>query len=121
MQLHDQLGTAVQVAGAAVVAQPAPQAHDLITAGGGQIRHRGAAGQKAVEVADDGGHLRLLQHDFGQPDAVRVLGVLPGQAVAAVLRLPAHHGGGETALRHAQTSSTSIWVLDLALRCAATK
>ena len=46
-------------------------------------------------VIKHGADLRLLQHDFGQPDSVRVLGVLPGQALPAMLALPVHHLAGK--------------------------
>ena len=44
--------------------------------------------KKARVVAQHRGHLGLLQHDLGQPDAVGIAGFLPGQAVAAVRALP---------------------------------
>ena len=82
MQRHHVLGAAVQVARAAVVAQAAPQGQHVVLRGGGQLCHRGKALQKAGVIVQHRGHLGLLQHDFGQPDAVGIARVLPGQAVA---------------------------------------
>jgi hypothetical protein len=59
---------------------------------GGQI---GKAGEEARVVGDHRRHLRLLQHDFGQPDAVGIARVLPGQVVAAVARVPGDQPPGE--------------------------
>ena len=85
------LRAAVQVARAAVVAQAAPQRQHVVQRRGGQRGHVGKALQEARVVVQHRGHLRLLQHDLGQPDAVRVARVLPGQALAAELPAPAQH------------------------------
>ena len=44
----------------------------------------GKRARKRGVVIQHRGHLRLLQHDLGEPDAVGVARVLPGQAVAPV-------------------------------------
>jgi hypothetical protein len=51
--------------------------------------------QKALVIGNHARHLGLLEHDFGQPDPVRVAGVLPGQVVPAVPALPVDQGGRE--------------------------
>ncbi len=84
----DLLRTGVQIAGAGVIAEARPQGHDLFRWRGGQGRHGGESSQEFLVIRDDRGYLGLLQHDFGQPDPVRVLGVLPRQLVTAVLALP---------------------------------
>ncbi len=85
---HHLLRAAVQVARPAVVAQPAPQAEHLVLRRRGQRGDVREAGQEALVVAQHGRHLRLLQHDLRQPDAVRIAGALPGQVVAPVAALP---------------------------------
>ena len=40
---------------------------------GGQLAH------PAFPIRDDGLHLRLLEHDFGNPDGVGVVGATPGK------------------------------------------
>ena len=107
MQLHHQLRTPVQIARTAVVTQPAPQAHHLVAAGSSQVGHGGTTLEEFGEVAHDRDHLRLLQHDLGEPHPVGVLGVLPRQGVAPMLALPSHHLGGKVASRHTQAITTS--------------
>ena len=62
----------VQIARATVVAQTRPQAHHLLGIGCRQVVHRGEGAQEGLEIRDDGGHLRLLQHHFRQPDAIGI-------------------------------------------------
>ena len=54
----------VQIARPTVVAQPRPQAHHLLGIGCRQVVHRGESAQEGLEIRNDGGHLRLLQHHF---------------------------------------------------------
>ena len=77
----------MQIARAAVIAQACPQAEYGFLFGGGQCGDIGKGGDKTRVVVEYGGDLGLLQHDFRQPNAVRVLR-LPRQVVAAVLSLP---------------------------------
>ena len=119
---HHLLRAAMHVARAAVVAQAAPQRR----APRPRCRRpapatSGKRCEEAREVAQHGRHLRLLQHDLGQPHAVRVARVLPGQLAAAVRALPARprgrqnrpaisgrrrgHGGSCRAQRHASSVS----------------
>ena len=110
MLRNHQLRTAVQIARAAVIAQATPEAHDLIGAGSGKVNDGGATLQKFGKVPDDRGNLRLLEHDFRQPYAVGVLGVLPRQGIAPMRALPRHNMGGKVTFLHSQTSSTSTGV-----------
>ena len=89
---HHVLGTLMQIARATVVAQTTPQAHDLVLGCCCQFGHSGKVLQELLVVGQYGAHLCLLQHDFRQPHAVRILGVLPRQMVAAMKLLPSHHG-----------------------------
>src|SRR3546814_19358673 len=45
----------------------------------------------------NGGNLGLLQHDFRQPDPIRVLRALPGQMLSAMHFLPTRDGCGKAA------------------------
>ena len=90
----DLFGGVVEVAGAAVVAQSAPQRHDAVGGGVGEGADGGVSGKEALVVGDDGGDLGLLEHDFREPDAVGVV-ALPGQVVAAMLFLPVYQARGE--------------------------
>jgi hypothetical protein len=77
--VDDVAGAAVQVAGAAVVAEPGPVGEDVVERRVGQALHRREAAHPALPVGDDGGHPRLLQHDLGDPDRVRVAAPSPRQ------------------------------------------
>ena len=86
----------VQVAGAAVITQAAPQPQYLVQTGVSQHGHSGEPFYKPGEVGLDGNNLGLLQHDFRQPDPVRIAGGLPREIVAAMLGLPRNHLRGES-------------------------
>ena len=62
----------MKVAGAAVVAEAFPEAQDFLLVGGSQVGDCGKHVQKTFEKRDDGGNLRLLQHDLANPDAVGI-------------------------------------------------
>ena len=93
----------MQVACPTVVAQPRPQTHHLLGIGRRQVVHRGESAQEGLEIRNDGGHLRLLQHHFRQPDAIGITQhgcttrrcaqlkacLLPGEMVPAMPALPA--------------------------------
>ena len=98
---HHDLRAAVQVAGAAVVAEAAPEREHLVERRRGQARHVGKALEKARVVGQHRGHLRLLQHDLGQPDAVRIARVLPRQAMTPGAALPVDDAFGK-----------ALWQLD---------
>ena len=67
------------------------------------LRTSGKRCDEALEVVADRGHLRLLQHDLADPDAVRIARLAPGQ-IAGVFGVPGQQpaaerlllGGGET-------------------------
>ena len=80
-------GRLVKLSCAAIVAQSFPETQDLLLVGLGQRADRGQGGQKTLEVRLDGFHLRLLEHDFAQPDRVRVARAAPRQ-LAGVLVVP---------------------------------
>ena len=75
---HDLRG-AVQVAHPAVIAQSLPQLEIDLLRHLGQRAHIRAGRQKPLIIRDDRLHPRLLEHDLGQPDAVRVAGAPPRQ------------------------------------------
>src|SRR5712672_4020157 len=58
---------------------------------GRQAGEVGETSQEAQVVGNDRRNLRLLQHDLGQPDPVRIAGSLPRQIVAARYLLPLDH------------------------------
>jgi hypothetical protein len=72
----------MQGASAAVVAKSAPGGEHFGGLGGGKRGHVGKAAQKIAVTVQHRTHSRLLQHDFGNPDVVRVAGGTPGQRAA---------------------------------------
>jgi hypothetical protein len=102
----DRLRGAMQVAGPAVVAEPAPEREHVVERRRGERAHVGKAGDEALEVAEHGRDLRLLQHHLGEPDAVRIA-ALPGQPVAAVLALPVDDAAGEP--RRQRVAAAQAW------------
>ena len=87
----DLLGRAVQVAGTRVVAEPLPQLEDRVEPGAGEALDRRESLQESLVVGHDRRDLRLLEHDLGDPDRVRVFGLSPGQ-ITPVLSEPAEKG-----------------------------
>jgi hypothetical protein len=92
--LDDVAGAAVQVAGAAVVAEPGPVGEHVVEGRVGEALHRREAPHPALPVGDDRGDPRLLQHDLRDPDRVRVPALAPRQ-VALHLREVIDDGGGD--------------------------
>ena len=87
MFFDDDLRGAMQVAAARVIAEAAPVREHLLFGRGGECGDGRERCDEALVIGDDGGDLRLLQHDLGQPHTVGIR-ALPGQVVAAVRALP---------------------------------
>ena len=106
---HDLPRGVVQIARAAVVAEAGPQREYVVIGSSGEAFDIGKAGEEARVILQDGGDLRLLQHDFREPDAVGVV-ALPGQVVAAILGLP----GGEAVSERGHVWRGE-WIVDKAV------
>ena len=68
----------MQVSCAGVITQAGPQGEHIVDVGIGEGFYCGKTRQKAGVIGNNRLHLRLLQHDFRQPDPVRVGRLLPG-------------------------------------------
>ena len=68
---HDDLCGLLEIARAAVVAEPLPELHELVVRAGCECGDVGERLEEALEIRQHGRDARLLQHDFGNPDAVR--------------------------------------------------
>ena len=83
---RDGLRAGMQVAGARVVAEPGPELQHVVERRGGERRDGREAREEARIVRSDRLHGGLLQHDLGEPDAIRVrplaLGGAPRQHAA---------------------------------------
>lgn len=97
MLITNLLRSPLQVARTGVVAQAGPQVQHFIHGRIGQCAHVGEARDETLEIRDNGCDLRLLQHHFGHPHAIRRALALPGQVVAAGTRVPVQQLG---AIRH---------------------
>ena len=98
----------VQVARAGVVAQAAPEVQHTVRPGARQRTHVGEAFGETFEVGDDGGHLGLLQHDLGNPDAVGVAHALPGKGLASVAVVPLEQPRAEGIAAHGAGSGGAL-------------
>src|SRR5262245_22911347 len=78
---------AAQVDRADVVTQRVPEPRDLLRRGAGEALERRIPLEKLVVLRDHPIYLRLLQHDLGDQDAIRIGGPAPGE-VAAVAPVP---------------------------------
>ena len=90
-----QLGRLVQIARPTVIAKPGPQMQYLVVTGGSQGMHIRERLHETLVIGNDGGYLRLLQHDLRHPHAVRRHALLPGQVLASVQVIPVQHPLGE--------------------------
>ena len=72
----------MELAGAAVVAEPFPEPQDILFGSLGQAFDRRKADEEPAEKFLDPFHLGLLEHDFAHPDAVGIPVFPPGQAAA---------------------------------------
>ncbi|MNC94744.1 hypothetical protein D3C83_116770 [compost metagenome] len=62
----------MQIAGPRVISQSAPQGQDLVFVRGSQAGNAGKAVDEPQEIGNHRRDLRLLQHDFRQPDAIGI-------------------------------------------------
>src|SRR6266545_5012561 len=70
---------AMEVAGASVIAETRPRGEHGVLPGAGQSRQIREPREKPFKSAADRGNRRLLEHDFRDPDAVRIAGPAPGE------------------------------------------
>ena len=121
MVLDDGLGGGVHHAGAAVVAEAAPEGEDGGLGRGGEGVDGGECGEEGLVFVEDGGDAGLLEHDFRDPDGVGVAGGAPGE-VAAVEVEPGEERlteerevgwGGEGAAHGSIVDAGDWWVFRL--------
>src|SRR5580704_11604852 len=65
----------------------------------GECSDIGKARDEALVVGNDRDHLRLLQHDLRDPDAIRRAFLLPGQIVAPATCMPLDEGARHSRVR----------------------
>ena len=102
--LDQHSGGAVQVARPGVIAQAFPKLENVLQVGAGQFAQGREALDKPPVVGQGRVDLGLLQHHFGNPDAVRVARLPPGQRPPVVLipgEQPAAQAGNFNRCQHA--------------------
>lgn len=87
MLFHNKLRGTMQIAASGVVPEAAPVREHLFLAGGRECSNSWKRGYETLVIGDYSDNLRLLQHDFGQPDMVGIR-ILPRQIVAAMVLVP---------------------------------
>ena len=85
MLRHDLLRCLLQIARATVIAEARPQPEHFFLRRFCESMPVGESRQKSFVVRNHGSHARLLQHDFRNPDAVRIFRAPPRQIA---LKLP---------------------------------
>ena len=108
----DHLCRRVQLPCAAVVAEAFPQPQHVLFVGGGQSADIRQCDNEPLEVVADRGHLRLLQHDLADPDAVGVARLPPGQ-VAGMFGIPGKQPPAEQLLLGRREMAVVALGLDL--------
>ena len=108
MARDHRLGAGMEVAGAGVIAEPGPQLEHVLDLGRRQRVDRRKPRQELGVIGRDRGDRGLLEHDFGQPDPVRI-GRLPRQRAprqpAAVAVVPGEQARSDRdAMRPGATS-----------------
>ena len=84
----------MQIAGAGLIAQSLPESKQVALVGTGHVHYRWISSHKAFIIGQTLGNASLLQNYFGEPDAVWVAGVAPGQ-VPFMMIVPMHQNGSE--------------------------
>ena len=93
---HD-AGAGVQIAGAGVIAEAGPGLEHVVERRRRQRPNIGPARQKARVIGPDRLDRGLLQHDFGEPDAIRIGALARRRAprqLAAMAVVPGEQVGG---------------------------
>src|SRR5271154_4790162 len=86
----------MQKPGAAVVTEAAPGGEYFVLSSRCQRLDGGEAGHPVGVMIEDRANPRLLQHDFRNPDRIRIAGATPGE-IALVQVKPGEQRGAELA------------------------
>ena len=87
MSIHNRFCCGAEISRASVVAEALPRAKHLIFRSARQGGEIGKRAQPLVIIRDDGGDLRLLEHELGDEDCVRVARAAPRE-ITAVATMP---------------------------------
>src|SRR5579864_7761069 len=93
-QFQHLLGCFLKIPCARIVAQPGPSSQQVVLFDGYQSVDIRESIEEALVIRYDRGDTRLLQHDLGNPDAIRIARAAPGQ-VALVLPVPIQNAAAD--------------------------
>ena len=77
----------MKISRASVIAEPLPRAKYLVFGSAGQAGEIGKSAQPLLIIGNDRGDLRLLEHELGDENCVRIAGPAPGE-IAPVISIP---------------------------------
>jgi hypothetical protein len=97
---NDELRGLLHVPHARVVAEPLPEFQEPLLRRGGERGHIGQFAHPALPIRDDRLHLSLLEHDFTDPDGVRVERAPPREVAG---------GGGEPVEEQLRNAECGMW------------
>ena len=87
VSIHNDSRGGVKISRASVIAKTLPRAQHLVFGSPCKRGEIGKRTQPPVIIQDDGGDLRLLQHELGDKYCVRIVGPAPRE-IAAVTAIP---------------------------------
>ena len=94
MFLHDGSCCRAEIMSSRVIAEALPGVENFVLRGDGQSGEIWEAPHPLIIVWDDRGDLRLLEHELGHQDRVRISGATPGE-IAALFPVPGEEGVAE--------------------------
>ena len=96
MSMDNRFCGGMEISRASVIAEALPRAKHLIFRSACQRTKIGKSAEPLVIIRDDGCDLRLLEHELGDEDCVRIAGLAPGE-IAPVAAIPAEKRSLESA------------------------
>ncbi|HEX3421674.1 MAG TPA: hypothetical protein VHT01_10605 [Candidatus Udaeobacter sp.] len=87
ISIHNRLCCSVEISRASVIAEALPRVQDLVLGGPSKRVEIWKRTQPVVIIRDDGGDLRLLEHELGNEDCVWIDRSAPRE-VAAMAAIP---------------------------------
>ena len=105
---RDDAGGGMEVARPSVVPETGPEMQHAVEARRRERFNIGKTHKEAFEVGDDSRDLRLLEHDFGNPDGIRIATALPRQLLAPVPVVPVEQPAAE-GIAHGDRPAYGSW------------
>ena len=106
--IHDHSRGPLQIIGACVIAESFPELQHFFSSSARQRLHRRQFAHPASPVGNDRLDLRLLEHDFGNPDGVGVSRAAPRQTAGALPEPGEQQSNQRAGLRGAQLPAFAL-------------